>query len=401
MLKKIAQELATSVGKATECEVAIIDKESIIIGSSDLSRIGLFNEGSVEVIRTGKPLLHKREYIKHMINTKPGHCFPIFFQNDVIGAVGIVGVKEEVRKYTQLVQSLAEYFMKTTLIQLDRLSSFYAHNQLIKNITTLDTVNGSEELLIRKGFEIGIDLRPPHICIALDIINVKKQIENEIFNEVKESPELGLQLKNEKILSLVKQVFYHQNDICASITDDKVLILHVLDYHPEDKHIRKLTQSKCTTLIKLLKKEGVTVLCGISNISHNISSLNSACELAWLSLEVGMRLRELKNENIFFAEDYFIETVLISNKEKYMNWHQARLLINLLNQPDSTEILRTIRIWVESGFKVSKAADLLFIHRNTLIYRLNKIEELSGLDMNDPKKVINLYLVVLRHELLK
>lgn len=43
------------------------------------------------------------------------------------------------------------------------------------------------------------------------------------------------------------------------------------------------------------------------------------------------------------------------------------------------ELLRTLSGWLACGRSVSAAADELYIHRNTLRYRLNKIGELTSL----------------------
>ena len=39
---------------------------------------------------------------------------------------------------------------------------------------------------------------------------------------------------------------------------------------------------------------------------------------------------------------------------------------------------------------MGKAADALFIHRNSLQYRINKIEELLGMELNDYMEYLNL-----------
>ena len=46
-------------------------------------------------------------------------------------------------------------------------------------------------------------------------------------------------------------------------------------------------------------------------------------------------------------------------------------------------LLRTLRAYFASGESTSEAAERLFLHRNSVPYRLNRISELTGLDWRD------------------
>jgi len=49
------------------------------------------------------------------------------------------------------------------------------------------------------------------------------------------------------------------------------------------------------------------------------------------------------------------------------------------------DLVRTLRIYFASGANASEAADRLYLHRNSMIYRLARIAELTGLDLKDPR----------------
>jgi carbohydrate diacid regulator len=51
--------------------------------------------------------------------------------------------------------------------------------------------------------------------------------------------------------------------------------------------------------------------------------------------------------------------------------------------------------WCESGYNLMEASKALYIHRNTLIYRLNKIEALVGESPRDYVHAFALYLACL------
>jgi DNA-binding PucR family transcriptional regulator len=49
-----------------------------------------------------------------------------------------------------------------------------------------------------------------------------------------------------------------------------------------------------------------------------------------------------------------------------------------------SDLVRTLRVYFATGANASEAADRLFLHRNSLLYRLERIQRLTGLDLKDP-----------------
>ncbi|NLU46985.1 MAG: PucR family transcriptional regulator [Syntrophomonadaceae bacterium] len=58
------------------------------------------------------------------------------------------------------------------------------------------------------------------------------------------------------------------------------------------------------------------------------------------------------------------------------------------------ELLLTLRKLLDSSFNMKSTADSLFIHVNTLYYRVNKIEELLGIDFNNMDSRVNLFIAL-------
>ena len=63
-----------------------------------------------------------------------------------------------------------------------------------------------------------------------------------------------------------------------------------------------------------------------------------------------------------------------------------------------SDLVRTLRVYLAAGANASEAADRLFLHRNSLLYRLARIEELTGLDLKDPRARLALQLGLLAIE---
>lgn len=57
-----------------------------------------------------------------------------------------------------------------------------------------------------------------------------------------------------------------------------------------------------------------------------------------------------------------------------------------------SDLVRTLRVYFSAGANASEAADRLFLHRNSMLYRLARIEKLTGLDLKEPRASLALQL---------
>ncbi len=63
-----------------------------------------------------------------------------------------------------------------------------------------------------------------------------------------------------------------------------------------------------------------------------------------------------------------------------------------------SDLLRTLRAYFAAGSNASEAADRMFLHRNSMLYRLERIGKLTGLDLKDPGVALALQLGLLAIE---
>ena len=64
----------------------------------------------------------------------------------------------------------------------------------------------------------------------------------------------------------------------------------------------------------------------------------------------------------------------------------------LIESPGNHILIKTLETYLDSGCNAAETANKLFIHANTLKYRINKIKELTGVDTNNFMNRVSLYL---------
>lgn len=164
----------------------------------------------------------------------------------------------------------------------------------------------------------------------------------------------------------------------------------ILLQHPVDNLDQKLTES-ANELHKLL---GIKVRFGIGLVVDHPYEISNSYFEATKSLETDsnkivnhynpLGLMSLFNENSHEAILYFIK-------------HQLKNLA-FSNDPLDLDLLTTLKVYLDNQSEISKTADLLFVHRNTINYRIKKCEDLLNIDLKDPQTSLNIRIALALHD---
>jgi len=61
-----------------------------------------------------------------------------------------------------------------------------------------------------------------------------------------------------------------------------------------------------------------------------------------------------------------------------------------------SDLVKTLKVYLDAGANASEAADRLFLHRNSMLYRLSRVEKLTGLNLKNPRARLALQLGLLK-----
>lgn len=100
-----------------------------------------------------------------------------------------------------------------------------------------------------------------------------------------------------------------------------------------------------------------------------------------------------RNKKVLSASSMGIYKYMFNsgNQEEILDYCNDQLkVLEEYDHANGAFLQDTLLAYYMNGFSVGKAADALFIHRNSLQYRINKIEELLGMELNDYMEYLNL-----------
>ena len=163
----------------------------------------------------------------------------------------------------------------------------------------------------------------------------------------------------------------------VTAVDEKNIII-VKELEPTDGHeeLEKAAQS----MYNLFREDGEDdVLIAYGTIVNDIKEVSKSYKEAKLALDVG---------KIFFSEKHVIaySTLGIGRLIYQLPIPLCKMFIREIfegKSPDDfdEETLITINKFFENNLNVSETSRQLYIHRNTLVYRLDKLQNCTGLDL--------------------
>lgn len=187
-----------------------------------------------------------------------------------------------------------------------------------------------------------------------------------------------------------------------------IIVINVPDKIDEAVEIIKDVYRNTKTLI-VSNKEYMILLGNFENVLGHTSSINETlytsiykkCYIGYLSIKSYDKLKTFYDEivhNIDLAKKYNIsKTVLDENSlifERFidgLNEDVRKSIMHRFNEGFSkfdNDMIKTIDVFFELNLNLSEAAKSLYVHRNTLIYRLDKIEKYTKYDIRKFKDAV-------------
>ena len=180
-------------------------------------------------------------------------------------------------------------------------------------------------------------------------------------------------------LDMVQSLFPdRQNDFVLSVGEQDVVLIHQMDKNATGAELEKVAQR----IEETLRIDGESsVFVGIGTMAQHLRELAKAYKEAQIAIEVGKVFDTeryvINYENLGIGRlIYQLPTTLC---EMFLQEVFKKNPIDALDQ----ETLFTIYKFFENNLNVSETARKLFVHRNTLVYRLEKIKKLTGLDLRE------------------
>lgn len=235
-----------------------------------------------------------------------------------------------------------------------------------------------------------------HLLVTVKDSNTSnQQMAKVISGQIKD---VGIESKLSEMLPCWIYAIYHDGssrDIYEYFTqfysavtfvimgDNEVVILSKVDLLDEEfDSIYDSAQSELLLKISMIQGNYLNEFHEINSSYIELSKLYRASKLINKSNEIYRKKDIIGPIIVNQSEHGFIKKLSESTKS---SWGDAM----------NDELFITAKTFFTNNLNITDTANKLYLHRNTLIYRLNKIEKITGYDIRNFEEGLNLYMILL------
>ncbi len=353
----LAQEIVEKLKKVVSQDLNFMNSQSIIIASTDKNRIGTYHEGAEITKNTGTELVI--HYDNEYDGSKQGINLPIFFQEDVVGIIGITGEKSKVIVYGEIIKEMTEVFIYQNYT--DKYNQFQyevkrqiAHELLFSKSINSETLNNNCNLI-----NLNID--------DLNIVGVIK-----ITLKEKKLDETERQKKYNQIYMSINRVIPIEHKAFNILINNELIfmfnskdIIDVMFYYKNYLENNKTIDYKLTIGTRKSNKENLRESYKEALLIQNLIKSNKE-----------LKILRYKEENV----DVLLYEIPKEKKEKFIKSIFGKIPDNKLE-----EYLETLHLYFENDKSVERTAAMLFVHKNTVQYRIKKINSITNFNPQKTK----------------
>jgi len=333
LFQSVIHQMKDAVGRV----IGVIDESGTVVACTELTKIGdVVNIGIAEVFSSNTTV------------SISGNTYKAFGSP----------MQPEYTVFVEGNDALAEKYVSILAVSLSSIKQYYDEkydrSNFIKNVI-LDNILPGDIYL--KARELHFNSDVSRVCMLIKITN-KSDV---------------------SAYDVVQNLFPDKNkDFIININETDIALVKEIRTGIEPKDLEKLAGS----IVDTLSSEFYThCVVGIGTVVTGIKDLARSFKEAQVALEVG---KVFDTEKSIVSYDhlgiarliYQLPTTLC---EMFLKEVFKRGSIESLDH----ETLFTIQRFFENNLNVSETSRKLFVHRNTLVYRLEKIKKITGLDLRE------------------
>lgn len=337
MPNKLFQGIVNQMRDAIDRTIGVVDESGTVIACSELGLIGEVRKGVVTagVFNGTQTCVDNSTYTTFDVLVRPEY------------AVFVDGTDELSHNYSQIIAIALDQIKRNNDEKFDRAN--FVKNVILDNVLPGDIYIKSRELHFNND-----------ATRVVFLIRTTQETEVSVFD-------------------IIQNFFPDKTkDFVININESDIALVKEVRPNVDSKDLEKLARSINDTL---LAEFYFNALIGIGTCVTGIKDLARSFKEAQVALEVGKVFDTEKTivsyDNLGIARlIYQLPTTLC---DMFLKEVFKRGSIDSLDQ----ETLFTIQKFFENNLNVSETSRKLFVHRNTLVYRLEKIKKLTGLDLRE------------------
>lgn len=345
LLEELAEQLvdvtSSLVGGRT---INIMNPEGIIIASTERERVGSFHQGALEAVRTGKVVNIHRNQLAQYPGAKEGCNMPLRVDGTIIGVVGIYGDPESIRDVAHLLEVYAAKYYELEAMLRPRLSESVLRSQLLMRLLSPPNTSLSSAYSLMET--LGIRFQFPVTVVVIS--------QPEGFSLRENAQEICARLEQMDLI--------HRHSDVWGIVEERMVLL-CSDGGGNMTQLKAIVDQGCR----------VSIGAPCASLWDIPQAYNQA---SMLDLSCGEGYHDIQN---VFTRCTYLLAATASQEETFLAALTEKLRQNF-GPEDCRAMLSSVKAYYDCGHSVALAAQQQFVHKNTLQYRVRRVQEVLEIE---------------------
>ncbi|MDO4291934.1 MAG: sugar diacid recognition domain-containing protein [Eubacteriales bacterium] len=352
----LAGKLIEKISNFTDYNVNIMDENGILVASRMQERVGTFHDAAFEIVRGNKDLVMV-EMDNPEKGVKAGVNMAVYRNRQKVGVVGVTGKPKEVLPIAKIIKMSVEVMMEYEMYKFENLRKYNLREQLMHLIFYNDNPEREELSKYFKALNLKEELLRIPVLVAAD----------------------GLSGHQEQLRSLLSQSPYRSGQELYDVTREGFLLIYIaIDCGMRDmmQNYKYLVGEYLSPILRYIRQQGLTCNLYVGAIQNDIMYYRQAyLYCLWMQ-------KNLAGKPV--GHSYYFYDCIVRYMESQVSVTAFNgIFLNLkkgLGEKFISNYIETMGAIIEMDYNLVKASALLHVHKNTLVYRFDKIREV--LNMN-------------------
>lgn len=360
----LGKEIRDYIKNLLQKDVVILNKDGVCVSSSNSEHIGMDMPVPASALHASEAQLITFQDSAHLV-------VPLRYQTTPVAALLIPENGSDMQQYLPLIKSFAELLIqqyevvnKPTLDSTDQFIS-----KLLFSATPAEVPMYESEATL-----LGYALTEPRVAMTIRLENFWQNCLASADQAGFEREEVIKDWKRKIELKLSEFFSKHTDTITAYIGNDTFVVFKAIPDVEAEAFITLLKKSYSSIFEPLKSISIKNIVVGLSNPYTGAQGLVDAYREAQLAVDFGERLWGM-NKSYYFGDLGILSILGEGNREKEIQFAEQ-----LLNKLTSEDLLQTLECFFDQNLNLTETAQRMGIHRNTVIYRLNQISAILGVD---------------------
>jgi len=364
-------------------EVSFVDTENRYIASSYPNNVGRKANLSTNIFTESQP--------KELeIRGEEQIVIPIIYEGKSLGVLLVNNDDNNGLEQAKIIKSFTELLMQQTIEKTRALKD--STDQFISKML-FENDPKKIPYLISEASILGHKLNISRIAI---FIKIEGFWENCLLNDYRFEGDRTRVIEHWKkeIENAISGFFTKASDnIIAYLGEDYFIIFKDISNSDEDKAIELINKNFSEIFNPLKNHQTKKITVGISKAYIGIKGLIKAYNESKMTALLGEKI--YGGDKSYFIDDLGIVSIIGDGAREKKLTFSSELLGNLTNN----DLLKTLEFFFKENLNLTSTGQKLHIHRNTVIYRLDQISRIIGLDPRNFDDAVSIKIALLIRQL--